>query len=376
MNTGQNIAGILLFPTLLISGAARAADVAAGEDCTAPCLAYSLSLETDLETILARKPTHSETTNIGPSDSLTLTATPVENLNVVADFVLESVLDADVDQVNVAEDVGLYADELYAEYAVGTFGLKAGKFSPVFSFASENLGGNYGSTFASSFDSSESWATQVSASFDTDSLKNQLSATIFTSDRSFLSESILTNRGRTALDDGGAGNVKGLGSAQLLWDGCSGADPADCWSDGTYGYRLGARWQKAGDGATHDEWAYTAAYFHGFEMGGHAAKIVAEGDYTYHLGGEDDGLAALTLGTEVDLDPVTLYAAVELQDNLFKGAPDKTGFALDIAADYAIAENWTLGVGYAYVDTGADDTAHYLNLSVTLDLEGNIGGKS
>jgi hypothetical protein len=365
---------------LLLAGAAFTTQAKA-EDCAAPCLAYSLSIDTYGEAILANKPDRTETLNIAPSNYLTLTATPVENLNVVADFILEPVVDQDIDHVNVFEKIGLYNDELYIDYTADAFYVQAGKFTPDFSLASAEMGGNYGSGFAANFDASESWVALAAADFEAGDIKHRLSAAVFTRDRSLLSESAFTNRGRTKLSDGGAGNAKGVGSAQLLWDGCSGADAADCFSEGDWGYRLGVRWQKAGvpnDDSDNpkDEWAYTAAAFLKTDMGGHDVKLIAEGDYTKRLGGAGDGLFAATLGTEIDFEPVTLYAAVELQNNLVAGAPNTTGFAFDIAADYVFAENWTLGAGYAYVDAGADDAAHYLNLSLTLDLEGNTGGKS
>jgi opacity protein-like surface antigen len=357
---------------------AYAADVASDE-CSAPCLAYELTIETDAEAIFAHKPDRTETLNIGPSNSLTLTATPVENLNFVADFVLEPVLDADIDHVNVFEDIGLYNDELYVDYTADAFYLQLGKFTPAFSLASDELGGYYGSEFASSFDANESWAAAAALTFEAANLHHRLSASAFTRDRTILSESAFTNRGRTRLSDGGAGNVKGIGSAQLLLDGCSGTEAADCWSDGAWGYRLGARWQEMGAANDDidnpkDEWAFTAAAFHKLDVGERSLKILAETGYSPSIFGSPDGMLVGTLGLELEAEPITYYAAVSLQENMLKDATDTTGFAIDLAADYAFAENWTLGAGYAYVDTGDDEAAHFLNMSLKLELSGNTGG--
>jgi opacity protein-like surface antigen len=168
---------------------------------------------------------------------------------------------------------------------------------------------------------------------------------------------------------------------QVLWDGCSGADAGDCWSDGDWGYRLGSRWQKKGianDDIENpkDEWAFTASAFNKIDVGEHSLKILAEADYSPTIFGSPDGLLAGTVALEFDAEPITYYAAVTVQNNMLKDAANTTGFAVDLAADYAFAENWTVGAGYAYVDTGDDDAAHYLNLYLSLDLEGNTGGKS
>ncbi len=363
---------------LLFATQVYAADVAS-EDCSAPCLAYELSIETDAEAIFARKPEHSETANVGPSDSLTLTATPVDNFNVVADFVLEPVLDADVGKVNVFEDIGLYNDELYVDYTADSFYLQMGKFTPAFSLASGELGGNYGSEFASGFDANESWAFLSAVNFKGAGINHRLSAAAFTRDRTVLSESLFTNRGRTRLSDGGAGNARGIASAQLIWDGCAGAEAADCWSDGQTGYRLGARWQKKGAtnddiGNPKDELAFTAAAFHKMDVGENSLKVLAEADYSPSIFGSPDELLVGTLGLELAMDPITYYAAFSMQNFKAQGENGKTGFALDVAADYAFAENWTLGAGYAFVDTGDDEAAHYLNMSLTVDLSGNTGG--
>ena len=41
-----------------------------------------------------------------------------------------------------------------------------------------------------------------------------MTASLFTTDRTVLSDSAFTHRGRTALSDGGAGNAEGLASAE------------------------------------------------------------------------------------------------------------------------------------------------------------------
>jgi hypothetical protein len=363
---------------LLTTAQVYAADIVS-EDCTAPCIAYELSIETNAEAIFVRKPEKSETVKVGLSDSLTLTATPVENFNVVADFVLEPVGDAEVGKVNVFEDIGISNDELYVDYTADVFYLQLGKFTPEFSLASAELGGNHGSDFASAFDASESWAFLSAINFEGAGINHRLSAAAFTRDRTVLSESLITNRGRTRLSDGGAGNAKGFASAQLMWDGCAGAEAADCWSDGETGYRLGARWQKKGavnDDIEHpnDELAFTAAAFRKVDMGVHSLKVFAEADYSPSVFGSPDKLLVGTLGLELAADPVTYYAAFSVQNFNSRGANSKTGFALDLAADYSFAENWTLSAGYAFVDTGDDEAAHYLDLSVKLELSGNSGG--
>ena len=59
-------------------------------------------------------------------------------------------------------------------------------------------------------------------------IEHEVNVSAFTVDRTLLSDSLLTSRGLSKLDDGGAGNSDGISSVAMSLDGCLGVAPRDC----------------------------------------------------------------------------------------------------------------------------------------------------
>ena len=142
---------------------------------------------------------------------------------IQSSLVLEPVAEADGDAYFHGE--GAYLDTLSVQYAGDAFTLYAGKISPVFGSAAAIAPGLYGAEIGESYELVE----MVGAGGDVNLAamipglagEHVLSAALFMKDRSVLSDSIGTSRGRLELTDGGVGNTQGLKSHSLSLDGAT-----------------------------------------------------------------------------------------------------------------------------------------------------------
>ena len=136
--------------------------------------------------------------------------------------------------------------ELYGTFEADPATVRVGKFDTTFSLASEFAPGINATDLVSDFDADERLGGEIILGFESIGLNHALAATAFTTDRTILSNSFFTSRGRMSLSDGGAGNTDGLSSFSIVLDGCKRSETADCYMDGEFGYKLGFRHQKAG----------------------------------------------------------------------------------------------------------------------------------
>ena len=189
----------------------------------------------------------------------------------------------------------------------------------------------------SDFDADERLGGEIVLGFEGFGLSHALAATAFTTDRSILSESLFTHRGRTSLSDGGAGNTEGVSSFSLTLDGCDGSETADCYSDGEFGYRFGFRYQRAGhateediedDVKPGDELAYLAAATKSFELDEMTLRLLGEAALVRHFDGREDDALVVTGSAALDVDALTYIATYTQQMNLVAGGtgyPRATG---------------------------------------------------
>jgi hypothetical protein len=259
--------------------------------------------------------------------------------------------------------------------------------------ATEALDGIAATDLVGEYDINERWGAQVTTGFETMGLSQSLTASLFTTDRTALSESLFTNRGRFRLSDGGAGNREGIGSFVAVYDGCKGAEPAGCFDDGEFGYRIGFRYQKAGLATTEqrdedikprDEFGYLGAATARIEIDDETAlRLLGEVAYFRNFEGGSDQALIGTGSLSLERGPVTVMATYSRQRNLIAGEPDTTEHLVDLTASYdfgderSIAgETWKLAAGYSFEQDEDGERAHTLSLLLTIDLEGSLGNKA
>ena len=193
-------------------------------ECEAPCLSFSFTSKLKSDWVFSANPSSKTGIDTGPSAELELRYAPTDQLSFVGVITGESVNDRRPGENRTFKDLGLYAGALYAEYAAEPVTFRLGKFDPDFSLGSATLDGQYAAGLSDTYDTEERWGVQAVYAFPGEALSQSLTASLFTTDRSVLSQSLGTDRGRLSLDDGGAGNVKGIGSAAAFYDICSGAE--------------------------------------------------------------------------------------------------------------------------------------------------------
>lgn len=131
-------------------------------------------------------------------------------VSVIGGIVLEPVADSDGD--SFLEHEGLYVSDLYSLYQAQFYSLQAGKYGARFGTAWDITPGIYGTEFAEDYEIAETLGFGADLSLGTllgwENSSLVLSGDVFTFDRSVLSDSAFTNRGRLKLTDGGVGNTE------------------------------------------------------------------------------------------------------------------------------------------------------------------------
>jgi hypothetical protein len=156
-----------------------------------------------------------------------------DRLTVQGQITVEGVEDADGD--SAFEGMGAYVEKLSIQYAGDAFTLYAGKFNPAFGLAADVAPGLYGDDMPKSYETTE--RVGVGGDVNLAALmggegEHVLTVAAFTTDRSLFSRSIIVERERAQLADGGAGNTEDLESHLVSLDG---------QFENGFGYSLGYR---------------------------------------------------------------------------------------------------------------------------------------
>lgn len=151
-----------------------------------------------------------------------LTFQATERLSFLLGLTLEQLTPPDRGEDDAFEHEALYIKTLTVNYQTEPFAVFAGKFTPNFGRAWDIAPGIYGDEFAKDYEFAERWGGGGSLAFDETPLGDlTLSASVFFVDRTALSDSWITRRGRTTAADGGPGNTGDLPSFAIALDGGS-----------------------------------------------------------------------------------------------------------------------------------------------------------
>ena len=119
------------------------------------------------------------------------------------------------------EQQGLFVENISLNYEGEWWSVIGGKYGPNYSIAYDAAPGIYGTDLSEDdIEIAEQWGFGGSATYSNETYgAHTLSASLFTADRSILSESIINNRGRLTSSDGGPTNTGSLSSAVVAVDG-------------------------------------------------------------------------------------------------------------------------------------------------------------
>ncbi|MQX15179.1 hypothetical protein GHK62_10505 [Sinorhizobium terangae] len=362
------------------------------EACTAPCAGYEVSTELQNDWLFAANPSVLRSDELQPTITVDLFFAPTDYLRFVTSIITEPVVEPEPGENMIFEGIGTYLAELYTTVEAGPATVRAGKFDTIFSLASEVAPGINATDLVSDFDADERVGAEVVFNFDGLGMDQALAATLFTTDRSIFSDSLFTARGRTRLSDGGAGNTDGLSSLSLVLDGCRGAEPSDCYLDGDYGYRLGFRYQRAGEptgedmeeGLTpEDELAYLASATASLQMNEMTLRLLGEAAYLRHFDSGPVDAFVLTGSAALELEPLTYVASYTQQLNLVDSGPDTRQHLADLEVIYDPDEEhgegmpfegtgWKLAAAYTFTRNADEETAHIFSVRAVYDFDGDV----
>lgn len=358
------------------------------ESCMVPCVGYEISAELQNDWVFAADPSLLRSDDLQPTVTVDLFFAPTNYLQFAASIITEPVVDPEPGENAAFEGIGTYLAELYATVGAGPATVRAGKFDTIFSLASEILPGINATELVSDFDADERLGAEFILDFDGLGLNQALAATAFTTDRTIVSDSLFTSRGRTSLSHGGAGNTAGLSSLSVILDGCRGAEPVDCYEDGHFGYRLGVRYQRAGEPTDEDleqrlasgnELAYVAAATTSVELDETTLRLLGETAYLRHFDGRSDDALVLTGSAALEVERVTYVATYTQQVNFVAGWPDTREHLADFEIIYASDEDrplegagWKLAAAYTFARNAEDETAHIFSVRAVFDFGGEV----
>lgn len=287
-----------------------------------------------------------------------------QNLVVTTGMTLEAVRDPGPQEDRVFQDHGIFVDTLTLTYEQDSFAVYGGKFGPNFSIGYDATPGVYGTDLlGDDVELAEFIGAGGSIGLGESGLGDlTLSGSVFFLDRTFLSESFITNRGRTDLAAGGPGNTEVPESFALALDGeaVPGIDGLRYHTavarlgvengDTEYRATIGADWAIAVD----DDLTLTplAEYVRFWNAGGNGAE-----NRNY-----------MTLSLLAETGPWNAAVAFTGKDVDVDGANGSTfDHQVQLSAGYAFANGFTLDVGYKNA-TGGNVTTQTLGAIVTYGI--------
>lgn len=328
----------------LLSTVAFAADdatpAAPGTSVDYPYIAGKLKLEFDNDWLFHSQDPAAEFNNLYLSSNtleVKLGLTRVFSVNL--GWTLEQVKDPNPPRNCTMCNIGLYMDTLDLQADLGNWSFTAGKHEPAFGFAWDIAPGVFGTNYAEDYELSEVWGLGGAYTFDTGFGKHTLAVNTFFADTTFLSESLFTNRGRTYLGDGGAGNTGRLDNFAVTLFG------EEIPSLPGFKYNIGYRHLSAGRGDYGDENGFIAGVSKETEIG-NDTKLGLLGEVAYfdNYGGTDEKATYATLGASLARGPWHGELTGEIRRFDVAG----TDHLVQVSAGYGFESGYDLSVGYAF----------------------------
>jgi len=211
------------FRNLIIGGVVLTLAPYAAQAGPSPRVTGSLSVEIQNDNTFHADDLSEERNELGTLTEASVSVLLAKGLSINTGLTFEAVTDPRPSEDRVFQDHGLYVEVATLSYETDRFSLYAGKFGPNFSIAFDAAAGVYGTDMSEDdVELAEFVGFGGSYTIGQTALGSlTASASLFTADRSALSNSIFTKRGRTSLDDAGPGNTRGLKSFAVALDGDS-----------------------------------------------------------------------------------------------------------------------------------------------------------
>ena len=358
---------------------ARAADATSPEECSGPCLEFASTFDLKAAWVHSSDGSIGDSYLLSPNSENYFKLKATDGLSFIANIISEPVIEAEPGQNQIFSGTGTYVDVLQAQYDFENLSVWGGKIHPSFGRAWDVTPGLHGTDIAESYDLTERLGGGASYGFEAAGFANKLQASAFTVDRTILSESLFNNRGRTSLDDGEAGNSKGISSVAVALDGCLGAEVDSCYNEGSFGYQLAARYQKGGVGSDGNELGFLGSLNKSISLSDETTlRLFGEAAWFRSFEGSADDAVVMTASAAVEMGPATYSVAYSQQRNLVASGPDTNEYLVDATAMYDLSdmvslfgESWSIGASYTF-DHADGENIHAVGLKLSSEFGTNI----
>lgn len=243
--------------------------------------------------------------------------------------------------IGCSKTSAFYAEELYFKHDFGQAAIVAGKFDPAFGFAWDAAPGLYGTDFAEDYELTERIGAAVEIPFMLGGGEAVFTVAAFMADRTFLSDSLGSNRGNVDKSDGGVSNTDAPESFVVSLTG---------ETEGV-SYTAAFRRQAEGLGDTDDEFGFVAGASAPI-FGESGVEMLGEVAYFPNFDGVSDSAVYGALGLAAPVGPVTISGVYSIRD--VQNA--STDHLATVSAEYEIMDGLSVGAGYRYGREGGDDS--------------------
>lgn len=212
--------GAAAFLAAGLSATAAAAEDDEDEALEPGTVAITVPAELQNDWFYRTSPGGGERFNLSTKIEPEVTFQATDELSFLLGVTLEQIRLPDRGEDEAFENEALYLKTLTANYRSGPVAVYGGKFTPNFGRAWDIAPGIYGDRFAKDYEFAQRWGAGGSVAFDdTPAGDLDVSASVFMVDRTALSDSWITRRGRTTEGDGGPGNTDSPRSFAVALDG-------------------------------------------------------------------------------------------------------------------------------------------------------------
>lgn len=363
LNTAAASAVVL---AVFAANAASAADLgtAVPVAATYPYLEGTLDLELGDNYVFQSDDPSLELNELYLKGELGLTLGLTEIFSINGGLTFEPVRDPRPFRDRTLGDHGLYVDTLNLQADVGQATFLAGKFEPAFGRAWDIAPGVFGTDFAEDYELAEQVGLSGSYAFQTGAWGTQtVTGALFFADRTFLSDSAFTRRGRLGAGDGGAGNTGRLDNFMVSLDG---ADMP--WLPG-FSYQIAYRHLSAGLGDVGDEDGFVASVLQEHEFGNrYSLGLLGEAAYFADYGGSGDDAVYVTAGLQVKKDQWHGELTGTLRHFELAAGGTRADHLLQASGGYEFAGGYDVSLGYG-MSRDAGDVSHAVGLRLTKSFE-------
>lgn len=282
-----------------------------------------------------------------------------ERLGIESVVLMEMLDDPPHGTDSTFEDHGIFAEELTFAYHGDTWSLHAGKFNTAFGTAWDLAPGIWGVDFPEDYEVTEKIGLAATRTFRSEaSGAHTLYGSLYRADRSFLSGSLIEDRGRVRLADGGTTNTKGFSSFTVSVTG------EDVMNMPGFGYHVAYRSHAPGefDISGEREDGFVGSIFGEIPLGQLNLDIVLEGAFIKNAEGGPDDLSYVTLGSTAHFTNAWNTAlSVTFRTTHVPGGTNTKDHRFQASTGYAWDSGASLDFGYRYNREGGE-TDHVLGL--------------